>query len=134
MWINEGMTMLPAVDLAGRAPRSSRCARRVRNARDADQGLRDEYGPPGAYDPQQFGGDQHLLPRPALMWNELRRELGDDEFYRIARSWLSAHDNTSVTREQIFEHWESETGRELSRFFDAWITGRTTPKPGVPGG
>jgi aminopeptidase N len=37
-----------------------------------------------------------------------------------------------VTREQIFDHWEKETGRELSAFFDRWIAGRTTPKPGVP--
>ncbi|MEO6510903.1 MAG: hypothetical protein ABIO16_07945 [Nocardioides sp.] len=66
------------------------------------------------------------------MWNELRVELGDDEFFRIARSWLGQHDDTSVTREQIFDHWESETGLELSTFFDSWITGRTTPAPGVP--
>ena len=66
------------------------------------------------------------------MWNELRLALGDDEFFRIARSWLEENDNTSVTREKIFEHWETETGRELSGFFDAWITGPTTPAPGVP--
>ena len=67
------------------------------------------------------------------MWNELRVELGDDEFFRIARSWLEAHDNTSVTREQAFDHWEQETGRELSDFFAAWIMGGRTPAPGVPG-
>jgi aminopeptidase N len=66
------------------------------------------------------------------MWNELRTELGDEEFYAIARSWLTENDNTSATREQIFDHWEKETGRELSGFFDAWITGRRTPAPGVP--
>lgn len=66
------------------------------------------------------------------MWNELRVALDDDEFYRIARSWLRKNDNTSVTREQIFAHWEKETGRELSAFFDAWITGPTTPRRGVP--
>ena len=30
-----------------------------------------------------------------------------------------SNDNTSVTRDQIFEHWETETGRELSDFFAA---------------
>ena len=66
------------------------------------------------------------------MWNELREDLGDDEFYAIARSWLADHDNTSVSREQIYDHWEKETGRELSAFFDRWIMGGRTPAPGVP--
>lgn len=130
VWLNEGMTMLMQwiyQDEHEIQPlRDS-----VRNARFADQGLRDDYGPPGDYDPRQFGGS-NIYTTPALMWNELRVELGDDEFYRIATAWLAAHDNTSVTREQVFEHWEKETGRELSAFFDAWITGPRTPKPGVP--
>ncbi len=132
VWLNEGMTML--LQWTYQAEHQIQPLRAsVRAARAADQDLRDEYGPPGAYDPKQFGGT-NIYTTPALMWNELRLELGDDEFYRIARSWLSAHDGASVTREQIFEHWESETGRELSRFFDSWITGRTTPGPGVPTG
>ena len=64
--------------------------------------------------------------------NELRKELGDDEFWAVARSWLADHDNTSVSRAQAYDHWEEETGRELSIFFDRWITGERTPAPGVP--
>jgi aminopeptidase N len=130
VWLNEGMTMLMQwiyEDEHDITPMRST----VRAARGADQGLRDEYGPPGDYDPRQFGGS-NIYYTPALMWNELRTELGDEEFYRIARSWLTGNDNTSATREQIFDHWEKETGRELSAFFDAWITGRRTPEPGVP--
>lgn len=130
VWLNEGMTML--LQWVYEDEHDIRPLREtIDNARAGDQGLRDEYGPPGAYDPRQFGG-ANIYYTPALMWNELRVELGDVEFYRIARSWLAAHDNTSVTREQVFEHWESETGRELSAFFDRWITGATTPAPGVP--
>ena len=130
VWLNEGMTMLlqwmyeDEHDI--RPLRST-----IQQARADDQGLRDQYGPPGAYDPQQFGGS-NIYYTPALMWNELRLELGEDEFFRIARSWLAENDNTSVTREQIFAHWEAETGRELSSFFAGWITGPTTPTPGVP--
>ncbi len=130
VWLNEGMTMLmqwlyedehDIQPLRGTIQRS----------RAADQGLRDDYGPPGAYDPRQFGASNIYYP-PALMWNELRVELGDEEFFRIARGWLGQHDNTSVSREQIFTYWEKETGLELSTFFDSWIMGRTTPAPGVP--
>ncbi len=130
VWLNEGMTMLMQwtyQDEHDIQPLRVSLA----NARSADQGLRDTYGPPGDYDPRQFGGS-NIYTTPGLMWNELREELGDDEFYRIARSWLTENDGASVTREKIFEHWERETGRELSAFFDAWITGRTTPQPGVP--
>ncbi|HEV2797327.1 MAG TPA: M1 family metallopeptidase [Nocardioides sp.] len=132
VWLNEGMTMLMQWlyedDHDIRPLRAT-----IQGARAADQGLRDDYGPPGAYDPQQFGSS-NIYYTPGLMWNELRVELGDDEFFRIARTWLEQNDNTSVTRDQIFEHWETETGRELSDFFAAWITGRTTPARGVPKG
>ncbi|MCW2736943.1 M1 family metallopeptidase [Nocardioides sp.] len=132
VWLNEGMTML--MQWIYEDEHDIRPLRTtLQDARAGDQGLRDEYGPPGAYDPRQFGGSNIYYP-PALMWNELRVELGDDEFYRIARSWLADNDGTSVTREQVFDHWESETGRELSGFFDRWITGTRTPRPGVPEG
>ena len=87
VWLNEGMTMLMQwvyEDEHGLRP----LRQSVRLARSADQQLRDEYGPPGAYDPRQFGSS-NIYYTPALMWNELRVELGDDEFFAIARSWLA---------------------------------------------
>jgi aminopeptidase N len=132
VWLNEGMTML--MQWIYEDEHQIRGLRgTIQDARATDQELRDQYGPPGAYDRRQFGGS-NIYYTPALMWNELRRELGDDEFFAVARSWLEQHDNTSVSREQLYDHWESETGRELSAFFDAWITGRRTPAPGVPKG
>lgn len=130
VWLNEGMTML--LQWVYEDEHEIRSLRQnLQAARATDQQLRDQYGPPGAYDPQQFGGS-NIYYTPALMWNELRTDLGDDEFYRIARSWLTDNDNTSASREQIYDHWEKETGRELSAFFDGWITGARTPKAGVP--
>jgi len=49
------------------------------------------------------------------------------------QSWLTDQDNRSGTRQQVYDHWEAETGLELTRFFDAWITGRTTPPEGLLG-
>ena len=130
VWLNEGMTMLLQwmyEDEHDVTPlRES-----LRAARQVDQSFRDDYGPPGAYDPQQFGSS-NIYYLPALMWNELRVELGDERFFEICRSWLERHDNRSVTRQQMYDHWEAETGRELSAFFDAWIEGRRTPARGVP--
>jgi aminopeptidase N len=130
VWLNEGMTMLMQwiyEDEHDITPLSEN----LEQARAVDQSFRDEYGPPGEYDRRQFGSS-NIYYLPALMWEELRRELGDGEFYAIARSWLETQDNRSVTRQDIYSHWEAETGRELSAFFDAWIEGRTTPARGVP--
>ena len=130
VWLNEGMTMLMQwlyEDEHGVTP----LRKSLTSARRVDQLFRDDYGPPGAYDPEQFGSS-NIYYLPALMWNELRVELGDRRFFAIARSWLEKHDNQSVTRQQLYDHWEAETGRELSAFFEAWIEGRTTPAPGVP--
>jgi aminopeptidase N len=129
VWLNEGMTMLMQWLYQDEHDIQTLRAS-VAGARAADQGLRDAYGPPGDYDPRRFGGS-NIYTTPGLMWNELRVELGDEEFFRVARSWLTDNDNTSVSREQLYDHWEEETGLELTAFFDAWITGRTTPKPGV---
>jgi aminopeptidase N len=131
VWLNEGMTMLMQWIYQDEHELQPLRAS-LQSARAGDQGLRDDNGPPGDYDPQQFGAP-NIYYTPALMWNELRVALGDDEFYRIAQSWLADQDGRSASREQIYAHWEKETGLELSDFFDAWITGPTTPQPGVPG-
>lgn len=129
VWLNEGMTMLMQ-GLWESDHRGEPIKSRIAGWRALDQSLRDDYGPPGAYDKAQFGGS-NIYYSPALMWNELRLELGDDVFFEVARSWLSTYDNKSVTRDDIYAHWEKETGLELSAFFDAWILGRTTPPRGI---
>lgn len=125
VWLSEGMTML----LQGmwEAERTGQELAAITDRwRRSDQQLRDQYGPPGDYDPAQFGGSNVYYP-PALMWDALRQRLGDERFFEIARSWLADHDNTSVTRDALFAHWEAESGLELSAFFDAWLMGATTP-------
>lgn len=131
VWLNEGMTMLLQWMYEGdRGIAPLRLS--LQRARSLDQDLRDAYGPPGDYRPGDFG-TSNVYYCPALMWNELRVALGDEEFFRIARAWLAARDNTAVSREQVFDFWEAETGLELTDFFDAWITGARTPARGVPG-
>jgi aminopeptidase N len=132
VWLNEGMTMLmQALYEADRGGYD--VSRQIDDWRDQDQSLRDAYGPPGDYDPRQFGGS-NIYYSPAVMWDELRRKVGDEKFFEVARSWLTDHDNASVTRQQLYDHWEAETGLELTAFFDAWITGRRTPPAGMLGG
>ena len=64
VWLNEGMTMLMQWIYQDEHDLQSLRAS-VANARAADQALRDEYGPPGDYDPRQFGGSNiYYSPAP----------------------------------------------------------------------
>jgi len=135
VWLSEGMTMF--VQLAWEADRDGvPVGRAIRDYtgfhRGGDQGLRDEAGPPGAYNPVAFGAS-NIYTIPASMYAQLYRELGAREFWRIAAAWVVEQRNRSVDREELYAFWERETGRELSDWFDAWIEGTVTPPPGVPG-
>lgn len=126
VWLSEGMTML----LQGLWQAESTGVPFDRTAAAwaaQDQELRDRFGPPGDYDPRQFGSGNIYYP-PALMWDQLRRRLGEEEFFAIARDWLAEHDNGSAGREQLYAFWEQRTGQELTAFFDTWIMGGTTPE------
>jgi aminopeptidase N len=88
--------------------------------------MREQAGPPGAYDPTMFG-EGNVYYGPALMWHELREKIGDDRFWRMVRVWPTVHAYGNATREQYLSWVEEETGEELSAFFDAWLMGPTSP-------
>ena len=49
-----------------------------------DQEIRDETGPPADYDPATFG-ETNVYTSPALMWDQLRKRIGDDRFWELVR-------------------------------------------------
>ena len=125
VWLSEGMTSyLQAVwnDEQGREPLESTLA----EWRAVDQQLRDTYGPPGDYDPEQFGGSNIYYPG-ALLWHEVRQKVGDEAFWGWVRAWPGHLDDGSASREELYAFVEESTGAELSGLFDAWIMGRSTP-------
>lgn len=83
-------------------------------------------GPPADYDPDKFGSS-NIYYGPALMWHELRQQIGNKRFYQVIRAWPAAQDNQSVGREEFLAFLEEQTGEELTAFFDAWLLGETTP-------
>ena len=125
VWMNEGMTMyLQAVytDESGGQSLEATMA----DYAAADRFLREQSGPPGAYDPGTFG-EGNIYYSPALMWHTLREDIGDDAFWAMVRAWPSVHDNANATREQYVDWVEETTGEELSAFFAAWLDGTETP-------
>lgn len=93
---------------------------------ERDQQLRDEAGPPGRYDPEDFASG-NVYYSPALMWHEVRRRVGDEAFWRAIRSWPRAHDNGNADRRQLIAHMERSTGQELSGLFRDWLMSPATP-------
>ncbi len=126
LWMNEGMTTY--LQLVYEAEDGGRTIDSVMtDLRPYDQQLRDEAGPPADYAPKSFG-EGNVYYGPALMWDELRLKLGDEEFWRLVKAWPRAVAYGNADGEQWLAWWEEQTGQELTDFFNAWLYGATTPK------
>jgi aminopeptidase N len=126
LWMNEGMaTYLAEVNWSadhGPTPRADI----LREFASRASLIRDMWGPPTAYHPESFGeGDVYFIP--ALMWDTIRQRLGDDEFWSLARRWLTAHRFTSQDRDTLATWWSRESGEDLTPVFDAWLEGSEEP-------
>ncbi len=125
VWMNEGMAMyLQAMWEAEQ--RGITIVEKLDEWAASEKELRTEAGPPGAYFADSFGSS-NVYFGPALMYQELREQVGDTKFFSMIRAWPEANENGSAGREQFFDFVEQSTGAELSAFFDAWLLGETTP-------
>jgi aminopeptidase N len=125
VWMNEGMAMfLQGVWTAEHEGTSIETV--MDGYATAEPDLRQEYGPPADYDPASFGAS-NIYYGPALMWDELRKRLGDDEFWRLVRAWPSVHAYGNADYDDITSWWSEQTGQDLSGFFHDWLLGETSP-------
>ena len=125
VWMNEGMAMY--LQGAWMADAQGTTIESVMDQwAKVEPQLRSDFGPPADYDPAAFGAG-NVYYGPALMWDELRKRLGDDEFWALVRDWPAAHDNGNAGYADITTWWSEQTGEDLSGFFDDWLLGETTP-------
>ena len=133
VWLNEGMTMLMQCALRGRPRRlatratPSPTAPRRRPVRCATSTVRPATTTRGSSAAPTSTTSPAADVERAARGARRRRVLPRSP----ARGWRPTTTRRS-TREQIYAHWEKETGRELSAFFDAWIMGRHDPASGRP--
>ena len=66
-----------------------------------------------------FSGAVHL--RGALTLHGLRQAVGDDDFFRILRTWISSRAGTAVTTADFVALAEQESGRDLDALFQTWL-------------
>ncbi|KQW47855.1 hypothetical protein ASC77_15660 [Nocardioides sp. Root1257] len=125
VWMNEGMAMF--LQGAWMAQDQGTSIESVMDTwATAEPELREQYGPPADYDPEAFGAS-NIYYGPALMWDELRKRLGDKEFWRLVRAWPAAHAYGNADYDDITSWWSDQTGQDLSGFFHDWLLGETSP-------
>jgi aminopeptidase N len=128
LWMSEGMaTYLHARWEDDHSDRPGTEWRRVVSGwAGSDQLYRAVYGPPGAYKPGEFASG-NVYWSVALMWDRLRRRLGDETFDRLVRRWPQAHLHSNATRAELVAWWEARSGRRLEPFFDRWLDSPDSP-------
>jgi aminopeptidase N len=71
--------------------------------------------------------DRHLYQKGGLVLHLLRRQLGDEVFWRGIRLYLERHAHGIVETNDLMRALEEVSGSSLERFFDQWVY-----RPGHP--
>ncbi|HEX5862258.1 MAG TPA: M1 family metallopeptidase [Nocardioides sp.] len=125
VWMNEGMTMY--LQMLWDSQRYNIPLRDMLfDASAADPSMRSSAGPPANYDPATFG-EGNIYYIPALMWDEIRRRVGDQRFWSLVKAWPRSHDNANAGYADITAWWSRKTGQNLRPLFDRWLLGQTSP-------
>jgi aminopeptidase N len=127
MWLNEGWAMYAQLLYEADRLRVD-LDDRLANLRERDAGLRADHGPPGHYNPGHFASENVYYP-PALMLHAIRQQIGDSQFFAMAREWVQGHRNTTQDRISFTRFVNDFTGRDFTPLINAWLDSPTTPAP-----
>jgi aminopeptidase N len=125
LWLNEGMAMYLQARWNVEHTRT-RWSEWRSNFEFGNAFYRETDGPPAAYRRQRFA-ETCVYYCTALMYDQLRERLGNRTFYRLVRRWPQTRPNSNADKATFVNWVESETGRELSSFFDRWLLSPTWP-------
>jgi aminopeptidase N len=126
LWMSEGMAtyLAEANWTAAHGPLS--LASILRRWSRVAGSMRATFGPPAHYHPGSFAeGNAYYIP--ALMWDTIRRRLGDPEFWSLVRRWPTAHRFSSQDRHTLAAWWSRKSGRDLAPLFRVWLLGPREP-------
>ena len=74
------------------------------------------------------GAGETLMVKSALLFDALRREVGDDKFFALMSTFYADHSTQKVTGEEFISSAEKAAGKSLRDFFARWLD-----QPGLPG-
>ncbi|ANP52735.1 aminopeptidase N [Streptomyces griseochromogenes] len=86
-----------------------------------------------AYPPGDPGSGKNLFGAPvydrgAMALHELRKAVGDPDFFRILRAWAAAHRAGHGTTAQFVRIAERQSGKDLDGLFHTWLYAEGKPK------
>ena len=125
MWLNEGMATYAQAYWEEEHGGEGTAAERFQEWREQDGYLRVRYGPPGAYKRDEFGsGNVYYVT--AVMFAELREELGGETFDPMMREWAQQR-NTHQDRASFTAFVNEHAKRDMTGFIGEWLDSHTTP-------
>ncbi len=74
--------------------------------------------------------DFAVYARGAMTLHQLRLAVGDDDFFRVLRTWTSSQRDGNVTTAEFLRLAERISGQQLDALFDAWLF--TAGRPALP--
>ncbi|MFJ9734921.1 M1 family metallopeptidase [Streptomyces sp. NPDC101169] len=126
IWLNEGFATyaewLYAEQHGGAGAQKSFDALYARPASDRLWSF-----PPGDPGSGENIFDTPVYARGAMTLHELRRAVGDRDFFRILRAWADAHRTGHGTTAQFTSLAERVSGKKLDGLFHTWLYGRGKP-------
>ncbi len=125
LWMNEGMAMY--LQFVWQSETSGVPIETIlRQAAAYERQSRAVNGPPAAYDPKTFGEIQ-VYYGPALMWDQIRRRVGDETFWAMVKAWPESDADGTVSRDEYLPWIEDQTGADLQDLFDGWLLAKESP-------
>ena len=72
--------------------------------------------------------DRHLYEKGGAVLHELRRRLGDEDFFSALKAYVRAHRDGTVETHDLARAVEATTGHNLDRFFDQYVLSPGHPR------
>jgi aminopeptidase N len=124
-WLSEGVSAFMADGFLEQHYGKARYEREISNSKRIYDTVRTQGRDrplflPDWQTPEQAGGS---LPINKGVWvlSELRRQIGDEVFWRGLRTYTAGHWGHPATSEELQAAMQSAAGKDLTKFFQQWV-------------
>ncbi len=83
---------------------------------------------PKLYDMGKGNEFRGVYDKGILAMHALRKQVGDDVFFKALRSWTAAHRDGNASWPEFENHFEQASGQQLDGFYAAWFRGSGIPE------
>ncbi|MFD4673783.1 M1 family metallopeptidase [Lentzea sp. NPDC058450] len=82
---------------------------------------RSSFWAPKLYDMGKGNEFRGVYDKGLLGMHALRKQVGDDVFFKALQSWVSEHRDGNASWPEFEEHFKKASGQDLTGFFKAWF-------------